>query len=95
MNKAELIDRMCQVLEGTTKRDAGRILDAFTEVVMETVASKDKVVLVGFGTFEARDRQARQGRNPSTGETLAIPACTVPAFTAGKGFKDLVAEGKK
>ena len=58
---------------------------------MEAVAGGDKVSLVGFGSFEPRDRKARDGRNPQTGKTIKIPATTVPAFSAGKGFKQLVA----
>jgi DNA-binding protein HU-beta len=59
---------------------------------MEAVAAGDKVTLVGFGSFEARERAAREGRNPQTGKTLQIPATTVPGFSAGKQFKDLVAD---
>lgn len=98
MNKAELVDAIAQKTE-ITKKEADAILSAFVEVVMEAVAGGDKVTLVGFGTFEPRDRQAREGRNPSTGATINIPATTVPGFSAGKQFKDLVApkaaKGKK
>lgn len=58
---------------------------------MEAVSKGEKVSLVGFGNFEPRQRKEREGRNPKTGETLMIPATTVPAFSAGKGFKELVA----
>jgi DNA-binding protein HU-beta len=61
---------------------------------MEAVSSGDKVTLVGFGTFEARDRQAREGRNPQTGDKMTIPATRVPAFSAGKVFKEKVAPAK-
>lgn len=98
MNKAELVDAIAQKTE-ITKKEADAILSAFVEVVMEAVAGGDKVTLVGFGTFEPRDRQAREGRNLITGATINIPATTVPAFSAGKQFKDLVApkaaKGKK
>lgn len=58
---------------------------------MEAVSSDDKVTLVGFGSFEARDRKAREGRNPKTGDKMVIPATKVPAFSAGKLFKEKVA----
>ena len=59
---------------------------------MDAVAKGDKVTLVGFGSFEARHRKAREGRNPSTGQPMTIPETTVPAFSAGKAFKEMVAE---
>ncbi|WP_439648882.1 HU family DNA-binding protein [Leptolyngbya ohadii] len=62
-----------------------------TESIMEVIAGGEKVTLVGFGTFEARQRQEREGRNPKTGESMTIPASTVPAFSAGKLFKETVA----
>jgi DNA-binding protein HU-beta len=93
MNKAELVDAIA-AQASVTKKEADAVLSAMIDVVMETVAKQDKVTLVGFGTFEARDRQAREGRNPSTGEPIKIPATTVPAFSAGKGFKDMVATAK-
>lgn len=99
MNKAELVDAIAQ-RANTTKKEADAALSAAIDVIMETVADGDKVTLVGFGTFESRDRQAREGRNPSTGATIQIPATIVPAFSAGKLFKDAVkpvvsAKGKK
>jgi DNA-binding protein HU-beta len=93
MNKAELVDAIAAKVE-VTKKEADAILSATIEVVMETVANNDKVTLVGFGTFEARQRQAREGRNPSTGEAIKIPATTVPGFSAGKGFKEKVGATK-
>jgi DNA-binding protein HU-beta len=90
MNKAELIEAVAEKAE-VTKKDADAIVTAAVEVIMETVASGNKVTLVGFGSFEPRDRAAREGRNPKTGETLKIAATTVPGFSAGKGFKQLVA----
>ncbi len=93
MNKAELVDAIA-ASASVTKKEADAVLSAMIEVVMETVANEDKVTLVGFGTFEARHRQAREGRNPSTGQPIKIPATTVPAFSAGKGFKDLVGTAK-
>lgn len=91
MNKAELVDAIATKVE-VTKKEADTVVSAMLEVVMETVASNDKVTLVGFGTFERRERQAREGRNPSTGVPIKIPATVVPAFSAGKGFKEVVAD---
>jgi DNA-binding protein HU-beta len=90
MNKGELIDAVAEKAE-VSKKDADAIVTAMVEVIMEAVTSGDKVTLVGFGSFEPRDRAAREGRNPKTGETLKIAATTVPGFSAGKGFKQLVA----
>ena len=89
MNKTELIDKISEKTE-LTKKDAESFLNAFIESVTEAVASNDKVQLVGFGTFELRRREARDGRDPRTGATIKIPACNTPAFKAGKGFKDAV-----
>ncbi|WP_263971574.1 HU family DNA-binding protein [Leptolyngbya ohadii] len=90
MNKGELVDQIAEKAN-VTKKEADAILSAAVESIMEAVAEGDKVTLVGFGTFERRDRQAREGRNPQTGQTISIPASKVPAFSAGKGFKDAVA----
>lgn len=90
MNKTELVDAVAEKAE-VSKRDADAIVTAAVEAIMEAVASGDKVSLVGFGSFEPRERKARDGRNPQTGETIKIPATTVPAFSVGKGFKQLVA----
>ncbi|MEL6351533.1 MAG: HU family DNA-binding protein [Cyanobacteria bacterium J06627_28] len=90
MNKGELIDIVAEKAE-VSKKDADAIVSATVEAIMEAVAGGDKVSLVGFGSFEPRDRKARDGRNPQTGKTIKIPATTVPAFSAGKGFKQLVA----
>ncbi len=89
MNKGELVDVIAEKAN-VTKKDADTILTAMLDVILEAVASGDKVTLVGFGTFEARDRQEREGRNPSTGAPIKIPATRVPAFSAGKAFKDAV-----
>lgn len=89
MNKGELIDQIA-AKANVTKKDADLVLTAMLEVILETVASGDKVTLVGFGTFEARERQAREGRNPSTGKPIKIPATRVPAFSAGKMFREKV-----
>jgi DNA-binding protein HU-beta len=89
MNKGELIDAIAEKTD-LTKRTADELLSATIEVIMETVANGEKVTLVGFGTFEPRTRAAREGRNPQTGATIQIAATTVPAFSAGKLFKDKV-----
>ena len=75
-----------------TKKDAGKALDAFTATVTETLAKGDKIQLVGFGTFEARERAARTGINPQTKKKIKISATKVPAFKAGQGLKDAVAK---
>ena len=89
MNKGELIDQIA-AKANVTKKDADTVLTAMLDVILESVAAGDKVTLVGFGTFEARERQAREGRNPSTGKPIKIPATRVPAFSAGKMFKERV-----
>ena len=90
MNKGELVAAIADK-SGITKRQADDILSATVDTIVDTVSFGDKVTLVGFGTFESRDRKARQGRNPQTGKKLKIPATTVPAFSAGKAFKEKVA----
>ncbi len=90
MNKGELVDQIAEKAS-VTKKQADAVLNAAIESIMEAVASGDKVTLVGFGSFEPRERQAREGRNPKTGELLQIPATKSPAFSAGKLFKEKVA----
>ncbi|PAY59941.1 DNA-binding protein, partial [Ligilactobacillus salivarius] len=70
--------------------EAEAAVSAFTETVKEALAEGKKVQLIGFGNFEVRERAARKGRNPQTGEEIDIPATKVPAFKPGKGFKDVV-----
>ena len=89
MNKAELITSMAEKSQ-LTKKDAEAALKAFIDSVQEALEGGDKVKLVGFGTFENRERAAREGRNPRTKETINIPASTVPVFKAGKEFKERV-----
>lgn len=89
MNKAELITSIAEK-SNLTKKDAEVALKAFIESVQETLEKGEKVQLIGFGTFETRDRAARVGRNPRTKEEIQIPASTVPVFKAGKEFKDRV-----
>ncbi len=91
MNKAELISSIAEKTE-LTKKDAEKAVNAMLESISEALASGDKVQLVGFGTFETRDRAERQGRNPQTGEKITISATKVPVFKAGKALKDSVAQ---
>ncbi len=89
MNKGELINAVASKAD-VTKTQAEKVINATTETIMEAVAQDDKVSLVGFGSFELRPRKAREGRNPKTREKMLIPATKVPAFSAGKPFKDCV-----
>lgn len=89
MNKAELISAVAQK-SGLTKKDSEAAIDAFMSVVEDTLSKKEKVVLVGFGTFEVKERAARKGRNPQTKEEITIPASKAPVFKAGKALKDKV-----
>ncbi len=89
MNKSDLVDAIAESA-GLSKADGGRALDAFVNTVTSALQSGDSVSLVGFGTFSVRDRAARTGRNPRTGETIQIAASKNPAFKAGKALKDAV-----
>lgn len=89
MNKTDLIDAVAEDT-GLSKADASRAVDAVFDSVAGALKKGDKVSLVGFGTFLVRERAARQGRNPKTGETITIAAGKSPAFKAGKGLKDAV-----
>ena len=89
MNKEELLAEVSKSAK-VTKKDAGLVLDSLIETIQKTVAKGDKVTLVGFGTWERRQRAARTGRNPQTGKELKIAAKKVPAWSAGKKFKELV-----
>ena len=89
MNKAELINAIANET-GLSKKDTEATINSFVNVVSNTLADKDKVQLIGFGTFETRERAARTGRNPQTGEELKIAASVVPAFKSGKALKDKV-----
>ena len=93
MNKGELVDVVAEKAS-VTKKQADAVLSAALEAIMEAVSDGDKVTLVGFGSFESRGRKAREGRNPKTGDKMEIPATRVPAFSAGKLFKDRVAPPK-
>jgi len=87
VNKTELIDRIAGSAD-ISKAAAGRALDATIDAITDSLKQSDPVALVGFGTFSVRDRAARAGRNPRTGETIQISAARVPAFKAGKALKD-------
>jgi DNA-binding protein HU-beta len=89
VNKSELITSMAEKSK-LTKKDAELALKAFIESVEETLEKGEKIQLVGFGTFETRNRAARIGRNPKTKEEITIPESTVPVFKPGKEFKDKV-----
>lgn len=89
MNKQELVVKLAE-RTGTYKAVAERFVNAFTDIVSEALVDGDKVQLIGFGTFETRERSARSARNPQSGEKIVIQAKTVPAFKAGKAFKDAV-----
>ena len=91
MNKTELVAAIADKAE-ISKKDSEKALKAFVDVVTEELKKGHKIQLVGFGTFETSERAAREGRNPSTGETMKIEACKAPKFKAGKALKDAVNE---
>lgn len=87
MNKAELIDQMAASAD-ISKASATRALDAMLDAVTDSLKQSEQVVLVGFGTFSVKERAARTGRNPQTGEPIQISAAKIPAFKPGKALKD-------
>lgn len=89
MNKTEFVGAIADAA-GLSKSDAANAVDAMFDTVTSALKSGDKVSLVGFGTFQVRERAARQGRNPKTGELINIPAGKTPAFKAGKALKDAI-----
>ena len=89
MNKTELVSSVAEKAE-ITKKDAEKVVNAVFGSIEDALAKGDKVQLVGFGTFEVRERAARTGRNPKTGEEIDIPATKVPSFKAGKSLRDSV-----
>lgn len=89
MNKRELIDAVSVKAE-ITKKVADEVVDATLDAIIEGLAKEGKVVLPGFGSFEVRNKTAREGRNPRTGEKVKIPAKRAPAFKPGKAMKDAV-----
>lgn len=93
LNKAELVDIVAKDAN-TTKKDAEQVINKMMETIVKAVSQGEKVTLVGFGTFEARQRKARTGRNPKTNEPLHIPAKRVPGFRVGKEFSEAVNKKK-
>lgn len=89
MNKSQLIDEIAATTN-LTKADAGRFLEAMVQTIAQKLKSDEQVTIVGFGTFLARQRKERMGRNPRTGETIHIQASKVPSFKPGKSLKDAV-----
>lgn len=89
MNKTDLIGDVAAAT-GMTKKDVEKTINAFIASVQEALKAGEKVQLIGFGTFEVRDRQARKGRNPQTGKEIKIAATRIPAFKVGKGFKEAI-----
>ncbi|MFP7159420.1 HU family DNA-binding protein [Priestia aryabhattai] len=89
MKKAELIDAVATKAE-LTKQDSKKAVDALFETISNTLGKEEKIQLIGFGTFEVRERAERTGRNPQTGEEMTIPASKVPAFKPGKELKEAV-----
>lgn len=89
MNKAELISQVSEKSD-MTKKDAEKAVSALLSTIEEALAGGDKVQLVGFGTFEVRERAARKGRNPQTGEEIEIAAARVPVFKPGKSLREIV-----
>jgi DNA-binding protein HU-beta len=89
MNKAELIEAMADAAD-ISKAAAARALDGMVDAIIGAMKEGDQVSLVGFGTFSVKERAARQGRNPQTGETIQIKASNIPSFKAGKALKDAV-----
>ena len=89
MNKTDLIVSVAE-RSGLSKKDSEKAVAAVIDSIVEAVKEDDKVQLIGFGTFELRSRSESTGRDPRTNKPITIPACKVPAFKAGKGFKDAV-----
>lgn len=89
MNKTDLINAVAEKSE-LSKKDATKAVEAVFGTVMDSLSNGEKVQLIGFGNFEVRDRAARKGRNPQTGEEIQIPASKVPAFKPGKALKEAV-----
>jgi DNA-binding protein HU-beta len=89
MNKTELVNQVAETSE-LSKKDAAKAVDALFHTISETLAKGDKIQVLGFGNFEVRERAARKGRNPQTGEEIEIAASKVPAFSPGKSLKEIV-----
>lgn len=91
MTKMDLVAQVAQLAE-LSKKDAEKAVTATIDAITTALAEGDKVQLIGFGTFEVRERAERKGHNPRTGKEMVIPASKAPAFKAGKGLKDAVAK---
>ncbi len=91
MNKTELINAVAEKT-GLSKKDSDKAVNAVIDTIIETMKAGDKVTIIGFGAFEAKERAARIGRNPVSGAEIRIPATRVPQFKAGKALKDAIAE---
>lgn len=89
LGKSAVVEKIAEKT-GATKKDTAVFLDAFLATVEETLVNRDKIQIPGFGTFETKERAAREGKNPRTGEAVKIPASTTPHFKAGKSLKDAV-----
>lgn len=89
MNKTELINAVAEASE-LSKKDATKAVDSVFDTILDALKNGEKIQLIGFGNFEVRERSARKGRNPQTGEEIEIPASKVPAFKPGKALKDAV-----
>lgn len=89
MNKTDLVNAVAESTD-LSKKDAGKAVDAVFQTIMDSLGTGERVQIIGFGNFEVRDRSARKGRNPQTGEEIQIPASKVPAFKAGKALRDAV-----
>lgn len=89
MNKTELIEKVAEA-RGMTKKEASLVVDSVLDTIAEALKQGEKVSLIGFGNFEVRERSARKGRNPQTGEEIMIEATRVPAFKPGKQLKESV-----
>ncbi len=89
MNKAELVEEVAKKV-GLTKKDVNNVIDAMTSAITNALSNKEKVTLVGFGTFLVQRRKARQGVNPQTGDRISIPAKDVPKFRPGRALREAV-----
>ena len=89
MNKSEFVRKLSEKM-GSTQKDAERFFDAYNEAIMEALSEGEKVQVIGFGSYEVRERKAREGRDPRTGKTVSIPAKRVPVFKPGKILKEAV-----
>ncbi len=93
MNKSELVKSLAEKAQ-ITQKDAAKTLDAMVETIQQALAKGDKVQIIGFGSFEVRDRKERKVVSPATGEEITVPATKVPAFKPGKSLKEAVVEKK-